>query len=63
MPQMAIWRRVAYSISKGTRAQAHARTHAPTSTHTHTHTHKYVRLIAFPRRQWVRERALVTLYV
>ena len=34
-----IWRlRVAYSISKPTRAQEHARVRAPTHPHTHTHT-------------------------
>ena len=46
-----IWRvRLAYSISKPIRAQAHARACAPTpiqQTHPHTHTHKYVILIAF----------------
>ena len=41
-----IWRlRVAYSISKPTRAQEHARVRAPTHPHTHTHadgrTHAY----------------------
>ena len=57
---MAIWRRVACGISKGTRAQAHAHTRAPTHTQAHaiTHvrarghapTHKYVIFIASPRQ-------------
>ena len=53
-PQMTIWRRVAYWISKTTRQQAHSCARAPTHTHTrtysptnartraHTHTDKYV---------------------
>ena len=65
---MTICRRVAWWVSKATRAQANARAHAPTPIHpsihehkhTHassrrTHTHKYVILIGFPRQQWVRE--------
>jgi hypothetical protein len=31
-------------------------------THTHTHTHKHVRLTAFPRQQWFRERAWILRY-
>jgi hypothetical protein len=46
-PQMAIWRRVAWWISRITR------------THSQKHTHKYATLIAFSRQQWFRERASV----
>ena len=62
---MTIWRRLAYWISKATRAQAHAHACAPTATNTYTSTHayegtnprahtrtnKYVIIIAFPRQQ------------
>jgi hypothetical protein len=51
---MAIWRSVASLISKAT--LAHSRTH------THIHTDKYAMLIAFPRREWFRERALMIRY-
>ena len=37
-PQMTIWRDVACSISKATRAQAHVRVRAHTRARTHTHT-------------------------
>ena len=50
-PQVTVWRmRIACWITK--------------ATHTHTHTHsKYVILTAFPRQQWLRERAsLCVLY-
>jgi hypothetical protein len=65
--QIAIWRRVACWISKATRAQAQASVRAPTPTHiapanTHTHTQKYVKLIAFPRRHWLCERASMLRY-
>jgi hypothetical protein len=40
-PQMTICLRVAYLISKATRAQAHSRPRAPTPTYTHTHTHTH----------------------
>jgi hypothetical protein len=60
-PQMTIWRRVAYWISKAIRAQVY--TSAPHShPHKHTHTHKYIILIAFPRLQRFRERAFVLRY-
>ena len=61
---MTIWRRVACWISKATLAQAHARSSAPTHARMHTHapTQKHVRLIAFPRQQWFRERASVLRY-
>jgi hypothetical protein len=51
---MTIWRtRIACWITEAT------------DTHTHTHTHsEYVILIAFPRQQWLQERAsLLRLYV
>ena len=66
-----IWRlRMAYWISKTRRAQAHARARAhPPAHHTHTrtrthasilpHTQKYVIFIAFPRQQWLCERASI----
>ena len=72
-----IWHmRVACWISKATRLHAqaynqtpgHPPTHSPSNarTHTHTHTHtqrgKYVTVIAFPRQQWCRERALLLRY-
>jgi hypothetical protein len=58
---MAIWLDIACWISKVTPAKAHAGARASTSTHTHTHTHtqKYIKLFAFPREQWFRERALM----
>ena len=65
-----IWRmRVACWISKTTRAQAHARVRAPTTTHAlqhpreRAHTQIYVILMAFPRQQWLRERASMLRYM
>ena len=40
----------------------HAHVHALAPGHTRAHTHKYVILIAFPRQQWLRERALMLRY-
>jgi hypothetical protein len=70
--------RVACWISKATRAHAPAHAHAPERPHTHacthtrtrirphTHAHartqKYVILLAFPRQQRFRERALMLRY-
>jgi hypothetical protein len=54
-----------------TRAQTHASARAaPTPSHTHASTHlrvqtrtqKFVTLVAFPRQQWIRERASITRY-
>ena len=46
------------------RALAHTRAplHTPTHAHVRTHTEKYVIIIAFPRQQWLRERASVPRY-
>jgi len=34
------------------------------ATHTHTHTHtEYVKLIAFPQQQWLRERTSMLRYI
>ena len=60
--KMAIWRRVAWWIGKATRAQVHARALAPTHVLTHTHSQKVIILIAFPHRQWLRERAWIFHY-
>jgi hypothetical protein len=57
---VAVLRRVAWWISKATRAQANASAHAPTPTHKHTQ--KYVRLTAFPLRQWFGERVSMLRY-
>ena len=57
-PQMTVWRRVAFYISKATHPQAHDRAHAPTTTHTQI----YVLLIAFPRQKWLCERSSVLRY-
>ena len=63
MPQMAIWRRVAYWISKAARAQAHSRAlHPHPHTHARTHTHKYVILITFPQQHFFRERSSLSRY-
>jgi hypothetical protein len=50
-PQLTIWRRVAYWISKATRPQAHSCVCAPTPTHTrtHTHTHTHTHLLTHIR--------------
>ena len=50
-PQIAIWRRVAFYISKATRVRVHAFASALTRTHTHVlaHTQKHARPIAFSR--------------
>ena len=71
-PRMTIWRRVSCWVTKATRAKTCARVRAPTPTHALrtrmqsrallTHTKKYVILIAFPRQQWFRERALILRY-
>jgi hypothetical protein len=61
-PQMTIWRRVACSISKATRAQAHTRALAPTHQPIYTHTTKCLIFITFLRQQWCCERALVLRY-
>ena len=53
---MTIRRRISCWISKATRTQAVA--HALVR----SHTQKYVILIAFPRQQWLRERASVLRY-
>jgi hypothetical protein len=54
---VTIWRiRVACWISKATCTLAHVYANAA------GHTHKYVIFIAFPRQQWLRERALVLRY-
>ena len=64
-------------IIKVTRAPAHVIARLPTTTHTHiptraralisthlrTYTQKYVILIGFPRKQWLRERASVLRYM
>ena len=73
-PQMAIWRHVAWWISRATLAQAHAR--APTITHalvhaltqararTHTHTFKICNTYCFSTANMVSRTLLtVTLYV
>ena len=55
-PQMAIWRRVAWWITKATRAQAHVRPCVPPS-HNRLrppHAQKYVVLFALPRQEWFR---------
>ena len=51
--QMAIW------LRKHTPAPVNPHPRAHTHTRTRTHSQKYVRLIAFPRQQWCRERVLV----
>ena len=60
-PYMA-YMHVAGWIIKATRAQAHARTLTHPRVQKHTHRQKYVKLIAFPRQQWFRERASVLSY-
>ena len=45
-PQMAIWRRVAYRISNGTRSQEHVHAHAPATTHTHARRRTHLRTCA-----------------
>jgi hypothetical protein len=70
-PLMTIWRRLTCWIRKATRAQSHAiafssiltHTHTHTLARTHKHTQKYVRLTAFPRQQWFRERISVFRYI
>jgi hypothetical protein len=57
-----IWRlRVAFWISKFTRAKIHACDRAPTHRHTHTHT-ETCNTSCFPRKQWFRERASMSCY-
>ena len=66
--QMAIWRRVACSISEATHAQAHASGRSPTHTCsrerplTHARTQIYVILTDFPRQQWLRGSVSVLRY-
>ena len=72
-PQMVIWRRVAWWISKVTRAQTHARAPAPTLTHTHSrtcvhsptcaHTEVYNTYCFFTETGVSRTRLSVMLYV
>ena len=53
---MTIWRLVASSVSKATRAQAHAHACALTPSHTHPYARtELYNIFAFPRRQGLRE--------
>ena len=65
-PQKIRRMHVACWISTATRAQAHARARAPTPipcTRTQARKRKCVILIAFPRQEWLRERASVLRYM
>jgi hypothetical protein len=64
---MAIWRRVAWWISKATRAQACASDCAPPSPHPYTHTHTYTHrnmqdVLLFSRQHVFRKRASMLRY-
>ena len=54
--------RVACWINKATRARAHAHVYVPEHACTRAHREKSVVPIAYPRQQWVRERALILRY-